>query len=258
MRSRSVASRTLPWRPGPSGRAPRSRTRGRRPQLFQGAGELSTDFDFSSDATLRSIDESLGRLGLDRVDVVLIHDPEDHLDEAVSGAYQALDRLRAEGTVRAIGAGMNWPAPMAELVRRTDLDCVLLAGRYSLLEHGALDELFPLLERRGIGALIGGALNSGVLADPRPGATFHYAEAPTQVLQRARAIEQLCSSHGVPLAAAALQFPLGHPVVTAVVCGARTPGEASQNAELVTMDIPPGLWEELIGTHHLPVGVPIG
>jgi D-threo-aldose 1-dehydrogenase len=226
-------------------------------QLFEGAGDLGTDFDFSRDAVLRSIDESLERMALDRVDIVLIHDPDDHIDDAAGDAFTALDRLRHEGVVGAIGAGMNFPGPLAELVRRTDLDCVLLAGRYSLLEHDALEELLPLLDERRVSMIVGGAFNTGILADPSPGTHFHYVPADDLVLARARTMQDICRRGGVALGAAALQFPLAHPSVAAVVTGARSPGEIEQNARLISQPVPAQVWDELVADGHLPPGAPL-
>ena len=201
--------------------------------------------DYSPAGVYRSLAESLERSALDAFDTVLIHDPDDHWEEAVRGAYPALARLRAEGAVRAIGAGMNQTAMLTRLVRETDLDCVLVAGRYSLLDRGAADELLPLCTEREVGVLVGGVFNSGILADPAPGATYDYAPASEAVLRRAQALDERCAAHGVPLAAAALQFPYRHPAVTSVVIGARSPREVTENVAHATREIPQELWDEL-------------
>ncbi|MEV7076237.1 aldo/keto reductase [Streptomyces sp. NPDC093990] len=201
--------------------------------------------DYSSAGVYRSLAESLERTGLDAFDTVLIHDPDDHWEEAVREAYPALARLRSEGAVRAIGAGMNQTAMLTRFVRETDLDCVLVAGRYSLLDRTAADELLPLCAERQVGVLVGGVFNSGVLADPAPGATYDYAPAPEAVLRRAQALAERCAAHGVPLAAAALQFPYRHPAVTSVVVGARSPREIAENVDHATREVPPELWDEL-------------
>src|SRR5205814_355269 len=135
-------------------------------------------FDFSEEGALTSLEESLERLGLDRVDVLHIHDPDDHYDAALAGAYRALDRLRAEGRIGAVGAGMNQAAMLARFAREGRFDCFLLAGRYTLLDQSGLDELLPLCRREGIAVIAGGVFNSGILADPRDGARYNYRPAP--------------------------------------------------------------------------------
>lgn len=201
--------------------------------------------DYSADGVYRSLAQSLERSGLDAFDVVLIHDPDDHWEDAVRGAYPALARLRSEGGVRAIGAGMNQTGMLSRFVRETDLDCVLVAGRYSLLDRTAADELLPLCAKREVGVLVGGVFNSGILAAPAPGATYDYAPAPEAVLRRAQVLAQRCAAHGVPLAAAALQFPYRHPAVTSVVLGARSAREITENVDHAGREIPQELWDEL-------------
>ncbi|MGW4922729.1 aldo/keto reductase [Streptomyces parvulus] len=212
---------------------------------------------FGRDDVLRSLEGSMERLGVDRFDVVHVHDPEDHLDEAVRHAVPTLLRLRDEGVVGAVGAGMNHSAPLAELVRRTDLDVVLIAGRYTLLEQPALADLLPLCAERGVGVIAAGVFNSGLLADPRPGAPYHYHPAPDAVLQRALALEDACARHGVPLRAAAQQFPFGHPAVVSVVVGAASPQEVTGNLELAGHPIPAAMWAELREAHLLDPAVPV-
>ncbi|MFE2756682.1 aldo/keto reductase [Actinosynnema sp. NPDC059335] len=212
---------------------------------FRGEPDLRRVRDYSADGVYRSLAESLERTGLDAFDVVLVHDPDDHWDEAVGGAFPALARLRAEGAVRAIGAGMNQVGMLARFVRETDLDCVLVAGRYSLLDRSAADDLLPLCAERGVGVLVGGVFNSGVLADPAPGATYDYAPAPEHVRRRALDLAARCADHGVPLAAAALQFPLRHPAVSGVVVGARSAHEVHANAGHAALHIPEALWADL-------------
>jgi D-threo-aldose 1-dehydrogenase len=203
------------------------------------------DFDFSYDGVTRSLDESLLRLGLDRVDVLLVHDPDDHHDAALDGAFKALQHLRADGTVRAIGAGMNQVEMLTRFADEVDVDCFLVAGRYTLLEQPALAELFPLCEERGIAVIAGGVFNSGLLADPKPGITYNYAPAPPELIERARELASVCERYGVPLKAAALQFPLRHPVVATVLTGARMPDEIEENARLFATTIPDALWRDL-------------
>jgi aryl-alcohol dehydrogenase-like predicted oxidoreductase len=206
--------------------------------------------DYSADGVYRSLAESLDRSGLDSFEIVLIHDPDHHWEEAVGGAYPALARLRAEGAVRAIGAGMNQTAMLTRFVAETDVDCVLVAGRYSLLDRGAADDLLPLCEKRQVGVLAGGVFNSGILANPVPGASYNYAPAPDDVWQRVRALDERCAEYGVPLAAAALQFPLRHPAVTSVVVGARNEREVTENVAHAATVIPEALWAELDALHE--------
>jgi D-threo-aldose 1-dehydrogenase len=215
---------------------------GRADANFAGAPPLGPVFDFSYDATLRSLSESLERLGLDRVDVALIHDPDDHYEEAMAGAYPALERLRGESAVGAIGVGMNQSELLCRFARDGDFDCFLLAGRYTLLDRSGADELLPLCLERGIAVLAGGVFNSGVLAS---GATYDYAPAPPEVLSRARRLREMCASHGVPLEAAALQFPLRHPAVACVLAGCRSDVEVTEDVRLFQLELPEALWEEL-------------
>ncbi|MCT9093718.1 aldo/keto reductase [Streptomyces sp. ASQP_92] len=202
-------------------------------------------WDFSADGVRRSIESSLERLGLDRVDIVYLHDPDDHAEQALREAYPALERLRSEGVVRAIGAGMNRTALLTRFLRETDVDAVLCAGRYSLLDQEAADELLPEAAARGRSVVVGGVFNSGLLADPRPGATYDYAAAPPELVERALRIKAVCAAHGVPLRAAALAFPLRHPAVAGVLVGARSPAEVIDAAAQFETSIPDALWEEL-------------
>ncbi|MFF3871760.1 aldo/keto reductase [Streptomyces sp. NPDC001978] len=219
-------------------------------------------WDFSADGVRRSLEASLERLGVDRIDLALLHDPDDHLDAALDEAYPALERLRAEGVVGAIGAGMNQVAALTRFVTDTDVDAVLVAGRYTLLEHSALDHLLPEAQLHGTSVLIGGALNSGLLADPRPGAAYNYAPAPHALLQRALRLKAVCDRHQVPLHAAAFRFPLAHPAVAGVLTGARSADEVRDTVAMLSVPIPAALWNEL-GTEgllpgHAPVPVPAG
>ena len=212
---------------------------------YYGTPPLTRIRDYSRDGVLRSLEESLRRLGLDRVDIALIHDPDDFLDQAAGSAYPALAGLRAQGTVRAIGAGMNSAAKLTWLVERCDLDCVLVAGRYTLLDDSAAESLFPLCQRRGVAVLAGGVFNSGILTGADDGATYDYAPAPPAVAARARRMRDACARHGVPLAAAALRFTLRHPAVTAAVVGARTPEEITADVSYLSTPIPDALFEDL-------------
>lgn len=212
---------------------------------FFGAPGMVRVRDYSTQGVYRSLAESLDRSGLDAFDIVLIHDPDEYWDQAANEAYPALARLRAEGAVKAVGVGMNQTAMLARFVAETDVDCVLVAGRYSLLDRSAERDLLPLCADRSVGVLVGGVFNSGILADPRPEATFDYAPAPADVLRRARELADLCAAHGVPLAAVALQFPLRHPAVASVVVGARTAAEVAENAAHAGTPVPQALWADL-------------
>jgi D-threo-aldose 1-dehydrogenase len=204
-------------------------------------------WDFSRDGVLRSLEASLERLGLDRVDVLFAHDPDAHYREVLDGAYPALEDLRAQGVVRSIGAGMNQAEMLADFVRHTDMDLLMLAGRYTLLEQGALDDLLPLCERRGVRVVAAGVFNSGLLARdvPPDDAHYDYAAAPPELVARARRIAAVCGRHGVTLPAAALAFPLAHPAVASVCVGARSAAQVERNAALFAARIPGGLWAEL-------------
>ncbi|UPK36273.1 aldo/keto reductase [Bradyrhizobium sp. 186] len=202
-------------------------------------------FDFSHDGVMRSVEESLIRLGLDRVDVLLVHDPDDHYDDAVAGAFRALKRLRADGTVKAIGAGMNQSEMLVRFAEAVPVDCFLLAGRYTLLDQGALDALFPVCGERNIGVLLGGIYNSGILANPHAGAKFNYQDADAVLIARARELDELCRKHGTELKAAALQFCMAHPAVTVAVMGARNATEVADNIAMSESTVPPGFWQEL-------------
>jgi len=213
--------------------------------IFHDIPRAAPVFDFSAAGVRRSLAESLDRLGLDRVDICLIHDPDDHHDEAVTAAFPVLAELRAEGRIGAIGFGMNFSGPLARFASEVDADCFLLAGRYTLLEQGAMDDLLPLVEAKGMSVIAGGVYNSGLLIDPSPGAMYNYSPAPEQVLARARAIQAVCDGFGVPLRAAALQFPLAHPAIATAVVGARTPDEVDDNLAMAAVEIPAGLWTAL-------------
>ena len=202
-------------------------------------------FDFSADGVRRSLAGSLARLGLDRVDIALIHDPDDHGEQAFREAYPALEKLRAEGTVRAIGVGMNQAAMLTRFIVDTDVDLVMVAGRYTLLDQSAADELLPAAQRRGVPVLAAGVFNSGVLAAPVPGASYDYAAAPEALISRARVLEETCARFGVPLRAAAARFPLTHPAVASVLIGASSAAEITDAIQLRRLRIPAQLWESL-------------
>jgi D-threo-aldose 1-dehydrogenase len=225
--------------------------------LFPQGERAAAVFDFSADAIARSLEQSLERLGLDRIDIALIHDPDEHLDEAISVSYPVLDRMRSEGTLGAIGFGMNHPGPLARVVEETDVDCVLLAGRYTLLDTAALEALLPACERRSVAVIAGGVLNSGVLAGPGGRATFDYAPAAAPIVERVGRMTAICEAFDVPLAAAALQFPLAHPAVAAIVVGCRSADELSLDARLLEHPIPQELWDELVRAGLLADDAPV-
>jgi len=212
--------------------------------------------DYSADGVRRSLEESLARLGVDHVDIAYVHDPDDHLDEAIGAAVPALERLRDEGLIRAFGFGMNHPEPLARVVRETSVDCVLVAGRYTLLDQTAHAELLPLCLERGVGVVVGGVLNSGILARPGPGATYDYAPAPAPLVQRAERLAEVCARYDVPLATAALQFPLGHPAIGCILGGVRSVDELDQALTAFDRDLPADLWLEIVGEGLLPAGLP--
>ncbi|MDX3235180.1 aldo/keto reductase [Streptomyces sp. ME03-5709C] len=214
-------------------------------EAFHGESGLVRVRDYSAEGVYRSLAESLERSGLDAFDIVLVHDPDEHWEEAVKGAYPALARLRDEGAVRAVGAGMNQTAMLTRFVTETDLDCVLVAGRYSLLDRSAADELLPACAEREVGVLVGGVFNSGILANLAPDAMYDYAPAPDAVRRHALALGERCAEYGVPLAAAALRFPLRHPAVTGVVVGARSAQEITVNVTHMAATIPDELWAKL-------------
>lgn len=217
---------------------------GRDDEGFDVPATYERVWDFSRDGVRRSLEESLGRLGLPQVDLVLIHDPDADVDQAIAEAYPALAELRAQGVVKAIGVGMNqWQAPL-RFVQETDVDVVMLAGRYTLLDQSGL----PLLDacaERGVRVLAAGVFNSGLLATPEPSGTFDYAPAPSPIIERARRLAAICERHGVRLPQAAMAFPLRHPAIAAVVLGARTPEEVRTNADLRQRPVPDALWHDL-------------
>ena len=214
-------------------------------------------YDYSYDGTMRSLEDSYQRLGLPSIDIVFIHDVDlyTHKDlelvdryfgEAMEGAYVALDELRRAGVIRAIGGGLNDAESCVRFQRAGDFDCMMLAGRYTLLDQRALDDMLPLCEEQGVAVLIAGPFNSGILATgPVSGAKYDYSDAPPQILEKAHNIDAVCQRHGVALQAAALQFPLGHASVSAVVPGAMKPAEVAANVAHLGAAIPDDLWVEL-------------
>jgi D-threo-aldose 1-dehydrogenase len=225
-------------------------------------------FDYSYDGTLRAFEQSLLRLGTDRVDILLIHDVDvrthgtasvdARFREAMDGAYRALVRLKEEKAIRAIGVGVNEADMCVRFARAGDFDCMLLAGRYSLLEQPALDEFLPLAQQKGIGVMLGGVFNSGILATGAvPAAKYDYADAPDGVLARVRRIENVCMAHGVPLPVVALHFVFGHPAVATAVLGGVTPEEVARNVAALTTPIPSALWSDLVARGLLRADAPL-
>jgi D-threo-aldose 1-dehydrogenase len=217
---------------------------------------VTPEWDFSYEGVLRSVADSRQRLGLDRLDVLHLHDPENFYSDAVGGGYRALDELRGSGAVGAVSVGTNRVDLLGRFAAAGRFDCFLIAGRYTLLDQSAAAEALPMCADRGIGVLAAGVFNSGLLADPRPGARFDYAPADRDRLDRAVALRQVCDRYGVPLPAAAIQFTLAHPAVTAVVVGVRTPSEVDDAVAGVRQEIPAGLWAELRAERLLPAGLP--
>jgi D-threo-aldose 1-dehydrogenase len=223
----------------------------------KGTPAVSTVYDYSRDGVLTSIEESLARLGKDRLDLVYVHDPDDYVAQALATAFPTLIELREQGVISAIGAGMNQTAALETFARETDPDVFLLAGRYTLLEQDALGVFLPLCEQRGIAVIVGGAYNSGLLADPNPGTHYNYLPAPQSLIERAQQLQAVCVRYGVPLKAAAIQFPAAHPVVAAVLTGSRRAAELDENCALFDLPIPPDLWQELRAAGLLDERAPV-
>ena len=209
-------------------------------------------WDFSADGIRRTLEASLERLGLDRVDVVYLHDPDDHAEQAFREGYPALEKLRSEGVVDAIGAGMNQTGMLTRFVRDTDVDVVLCAGRYTLLDQSAGAELLPEALAWGVSVVLGGAFNSGLLADPTPEARYDYGRAPREPLERALRLKAVAGRHGITLRAAALAFCSAHPAVASVLAGARSAAEVHDCAEQFATPVPAAFWRELRDTGLLP------
>jgi D-threo-aldose 1-dehydrogenase len=213
-------------------------------------------YDYTHDGILRSFEDSQQRLGMVDIDILLVHDIGrfTHGDQNAhywrqlteGGGFRALDELRSAGAVKAVGLGVNEGAVVLEAMAEFDIDCALLAGRYTLLEQTTLDDLLPACEQRGVSILLGGAFNSGILARGVEGdLKFNYGDAPAEVIERVARLEAVCRVHGVPLAAAALQFPYAHPAVATVLTGARSADELRENAASFEQPIPPDLWSAL-------------
>lgn len=224
--------------------------------FFADTGGRRMVFDYSADGIRRSVEESLLRLGLDRLDILFIHDPDDHWEAAIGQAYPELHRMRDEGLVGAIGVGMNQAAMLGRFAREGEFDVFLVANRYTLLDHDALGELLPLCQARGIAVLIGGVMNTGVLVGARPDSRFDYGPAPADVLERVRRLAAVCERHDVPLRAAAVQFPLAHPAVTGLIVGVRSREHLDDYPSLMRRVIPAALWAELRDEGLIPPEAP--
>lgn len=216
---------------------------------------FALNYDYTYDGTMRAFEDSLQRMGLERMDICFIHDIDvftrgteqpEVFRQAMDGCYRALDRLRSEGIVRAIGVGVNeWQVCEAAL-RERDLDCFLLAGRYSLLEQEPLDSFLPLCVERNVSVVVGGGFNSGILATGAvEGARYNYGPAPEPVRDRVRRIETVCRDHGVPLQAAAMQFVTAHPAIASLIVGARSPVQMAQNVRWFETPIPMAFWQAM-------------
>jgi D-threo-aldose 1-dehydrogenase len=226
---------------------PSAHPTGRDSEGFATPDELRRVRDYSRDGVLRSIEATLTRTGLDRLDVVYVHDPDDHWQQAVDEAIPTLADLRSQGVLRAIGVGMNRSWMLARFLRQTPVDVVMLAGRYTLLEQNALDDVLATATAVGRSVVAVGVFNSGILAQPRPGpgAKYNYEDAAPEVIARAHEIADICEQHGTCLPAAAIAFPLGHPCVVNVTLGVRSAAEVMRNVNLYNRGVAPGLWSDL-------------
>jgi len=217
----------------------------------------TTERDYSYDGVMRSFEASLKRLRLDPIDILHIHDSDDHYPEAMAGAYRALSELRSQGVIHAVGAGMNQSAMLTHFAQEGEFDCFLLAGRYTLLDQAALVDLMPLAAQKGISIFIGGPLNSGILADPYSATPmFNYEPAGPERIAKARKLAAVCKRYEVPLKAAALQFPLAHPAVASVLTGARSDQELAENMTMLGHPIPSELWQTFKAEGLLPEEAP--
>jgi D-threo-aldose 1-dehydrogenase len=240
---------------------------GPAPGMFHEMLPFDVVYDYSRDGVLRSVEDSLQRLGTDRVDILYVHDVsrrwlgdavEDRFRELMDGGYPALAELRGAGVVGAIGAGMNDTGMLTRLAHAGDFDVFMLAGRYTLLDQSGLDGLFQACAARTVSVVAAGPFNSGILATgARAGAKFFYADAPADILDRTRRIERICADHGVPLATAALRFALRHPVVASVATGMVSPDEVARNVAAITAPVPASLWSDLASAGLLHPGTPV-
>lgn len=217
-------------------------------------------FDYSREGILRSLDDSRKRLGIDKFDIVYIHDPDvnDSFQQALDEAYPTLDELRSQNVIGAVGVGMNEAKMLYDFATNADFDCFLLAGRYTLLDQIALQELLPLCQKKNISIIIGGAYNSGILATGAvAGAHYDYAPASSEIMEKTRRIESVCARYDVSLKAAALQFPFGHSTVVANIPGVKTRERFKENVSLMTDRIPADFWAELKAEKLLVEDAPI-
>jgi D-threo-aldose 1-dehydrogenase len=226
-------------------------------------------FDYSYDGVMRSLEHSHLRLGIARIDIVLVHDVDfwtikdraildQRFKTVMDSGFRALDELRKAGVIGAIGVGINEADTSLRFIQAGDFDCMLLAGRYTLLEQGALDAFLPECEKRRVSVILGGPYNSGILAGPvKPGATHDYVAAPSALIDKAQKIEAVCKRHGVELGAAAMQFPLAHPALCSVIPGALSVAEVEQNVARMQVKIPVDLWAELKREKLLEPAAPV-
>ncbi len=215
--------------------------------IFVDVPDRGPRFDYSAAGVEASLTSSLERLGIDRLDVCWVHDPDDHEAAATTQAFPALRALQRDGRVGAIGAGMNQAEMLTRFVRAGLVDAVLIAGQYNLLDQHAADELLPASAAAGTGVVVGGVYGSGLLADPwGDHVHYRYGQAPPAITQRARAMHRVCEQHGVPLLAPAIQFPLRHPAVSSVVVGARSADEVRANVSAFETTVPDELWADLV------------
>jgi D-threo-aldose 1-dehydrogenase len=215
--------------------------------LFDVPSTRRRRFDYSRDGVLRSVEESLTRLGLDRIDVLFVHDPDGHEREALDGAFPALEELRSQGVIKSYGAGMNQSAMLTRFVQQTDLDIVMCAGRYTLLDQAAEQDLLPTAVARGVSVAVAAVFNSGILATERPraGSTYDYGKAPGELIARTERIADIAAGYGATVPQLAVQFPLRHPAVSTVVLGADSAEQITRNAGLSDVPVPDDLWREL-------------
>lgn len=213
---------------------------------------IDATFDYTAAGIRRSMEESLERLNLPRVDIAYIHDPDDYADEAINSAYPELAKMQQEGIITATGVGMNQCEIPTRFINETDINVVLIAGRYTLLDQSAAKELFPAAQRRNVSIVIGGVYNSGILANPVKGTTYNYATAPDDLIERAIRMREFLAHWNIPLTAAAIQFPLRHPAVTSILTGSRSVSELNANIRDFNLEIPDESWMELERNYFLP------
>jgi D-threo-aldose 1-dehydrogenase len=220
-------------------------TQGADPDFLDADPTVERLFDYSAQGVERSLKESLERLGLDNIDIVFVHDPDNHADVAIKEAYPALAKMRDQGIIKAIGIGMNQSAIPTRFVKETDIDTVILAGRYTLLDQSGAQDLLPAALAKGVTVIAAGVYNSGILANPVKGATYDYAPASDEIVARAKMISDFLREQGVSLSSAALQYPLRHPVVKALLVGSRSSAEVDANVAAFNEVVPDSVWDAL-------------